>query len=444
VSLTRKNIEFAKRVFADRIGDPYIYGGVYDPFNLNTGADCSGSAGVFVGAALLGADSMSWTRKFTTEDFPGPFQGFRQVSQPDLLTGNYPLKVCIGRHGGGESSHMHVNLDGVIMESNGDHGTCTSGNGAMADDDPYWNTYFVYGGPIIEDGTPRTVVPYQSTQVNNVDTLFCDISEFQVPVDDSYPYQVLSIRVCDGTYQDHNFAANYAWMRRALDSGKLKFGIVYTYVRPSDWAANGQTVMAMIDANGGLHPRVALMLDVEAGGNPGGDQSVPINNLFNLLAEYAGSPARIIGYGNVSDLNTCWPTKPSGIRLIVAGYGANPSYPGKVAHQYTDGTGFGGGLPEGASPFGTCDMNSADGLSPDDFAAACGIGSAAPPPPPPQDQPVSNPLAVPKPQDPSGQTSLIFDQLLLRWDFAGNRTGMELLGAIGEKLGVPGCVDPLK
>jgi hypothetical protein len=27
------------------------------------------------------------------------------------------------------------------------------------------------------------------------DTLFADVSEYQVPVDDSYPYQVLSIRV---------------------------------------------------------------------------------------------------------------------------------------------------------------------------------------------------------------------------------------------------------
>ena len=52
-------------------------------------------------------------------------------------------------------------------------------------------------------------------------------------VDDSYPYLVLSIRVSDGTYRDRHFAANYAWMRKALESGKLAFGIVYTYVRPN-------------------------------------------------------------------------------------------------------------------------------------------------------------------------------------------------------------------
>lgn len=205
------------------------------------------------------------------------------------------------------------------------------------------------------------------------DTLFADVSEWQVPVDDSYPYQVLSIRVSDGTYRDRNFAQNYAWMRRALDSGKLTFGIVYTYVRPDNPGANGATVRSMIDANGGLHPRVALMLDVESGGNPGGDQSGPINTLYASLADYAGSAARIIGYGNVGDLNSMWRTKPPGIRLIVAGYGNLPTYPGMVAHQYTDGTGFGGGLPEGCPPFGNCDMNAANDLDPVAFAAACGI-----------------------------------------------------------------------
>lgn len=214
------------------------------------------------------------------------------------------------------------------------------------------------------------------------DTLFADVSEWQVAVDDSYPYPVLSIRVSDGTYQDRKFAQNYAWMRRALDAGRLTFGIIYTYVRPSSWQANAATVRQMIDANGGLHPRVALMLDVESGGNPGGDQSGGINALYSALADYTGNPARIIGYGNVSDLNTMWRTKPPGIRLIVAGYGSNPDYPGKVAHQYTDGQGYGGGLPEGCPPFGNCDMNSADGLDPAAFAAACGITTDTPNPTP--------------------------------------------------------------
>jgi hypothetical protein len=206
------------------------------------------------------------------------------------------------------------------------------------------------------------------------DTLFADVSEFQVPVNDSYPYRVLSIRVCDGTYHDHNFAANYAWMRGALDSGRMTFGIVYTYVRPN-WLDNANTVRSMIDAAGGLHPRVALMLDVEAGGNPPGDGSSWINSLYFNLADYAGDPARIIGYANAYDFYNMWRTRPAGLRVIAAGYGSNPDLPGQVAHQYTDGTGFSPNLPQGCPPFGNCDMNSADGLTSQEFATACGINT---------------------------------------------------------------------
>lgn len=206
------------------------------------------------------------------------------------------------------------------------------------------------------------------------DTLFADVSEFQVPVNDSYPYRVLSIRASDGTYQDHNFAANYAWMRTALDSRRLTFGIVYTYVRPN-WLDNANTVRSMIDAGGGLHPRVALMLDVESGGNPPGDGSSWINSLYWNLADYAGDPSRIIGYANAYDFFNMWRTRPDGLRVIGAGYGSNPDLPGQVAHQYTDGTGFSPNLPQGCPPFGNCDMNSADGLTPEEFAAACGISA---------------------------------------------------------------------
>lgn len=177
--LLRSNVEFCKRVFIDRLttdqqgllqpdpgdvdegpGDEYDYGGCYDPYNLGTGADCSGSAGIFIGAAINGPAGMTWGRMFTTENFPGPFQGFRETTQQDLLNNYYPIKVCIGRHGGGEDSHMHITLDGIVMESNGDNGTCTLGHGAMTDDDPYWNTWFVYDGPITENSAYRCPMAY--------------------------------------------------------------------------------------------------------------------------------------------------------------------------------------------------------------------------------------------------------------------------------------------
>lgn len=206
------------------------------------------------------------------------------------------------------------------------------------------------------------------------DIFWADVSEFQTPVSNAYPYDVLAIRSNDGTYQDHKFAQNYAWMRAALDSGRLKVGIVYAYLRPN-WQDTVNTMQAQINANGGLHPKVVLMLDVESGGNPGGDGSDWINRTYWALADWAGDPKRVIGYANAGDFNSMWRTRPDGLRIIGAGYGSNPNLPGQIGHQYTDGTyGAGQGLPMGAAPFGNCDMNTA-AMTSDDFATACGIGA---------------------------------------------------------------------
>nr|WP_318276353.1 NlpC/P60 family protein [Mycobacterium eburneum] len=323
--------------------------------------------------------------------------------------------------------------DVVAFYANASHVGIYAGDGQVIHASSYRHP--VAEVPIDQAGPYNTARRYGRKAVT--DTLFADVSEFQVPVDDSYPYPVLSIRVCDGTYVDHNFAQNYAWMRAALDSGRLTFGIVYTYVRPGTWQSNAQTVIDTINANGGLHPRVALMLDVERGGNPAGDQSAAINALYDALAQYAGSAARIIGYANAPDETSMWQTRPAGLRIIGAGYPTDPHLPGEVAHQYTDGTGYGSPLPQGCPPFGNCDMNSADGLSPDQFAAACGIdtgGTVVPQQP--------NPPAIPKPADEPTQESEVWDQLLIRWDMLGGHTIVEALAVIGQKLGIDGFAPP--
>jgi hypothetical protein len=202
------------------------------------------------------------------------------------------------------------------------------------------------------------------------DTLYADVSEWQTGVDDSYPYPVLCIRSNDGTYRDHQWDNNYGWCRRSADSGRLTFFIVYFVWRPN-WQ---QTVDTFKDQVGTPHPKMAVMLDVESwGGQIRGDQSAGVNAAYHAVGEFVGSTAKVIGYGNVGDLNTLWPHKPPGIRLVVAAYGRNPTYPGKVAHQYTDGSGYGGRLPDGAPPFGYSDMNSADGLPANEFAHLCGM-----------------------------------------------------------------------
>lgn len=168
MSLKRSNIEFSKRVFLDRLnandarsnhgpGVKYLYGGVYDPFNFGNGADCSGSAGIFIGAAINGT-SMSWARQFSTETWRtadpnhGPF-GARRVGPREW--GGAPIRVCLHHGGGGPDSHMNVWIDGWLMESNGSHGTCTEGAGAISQDDNYWNDWWVIDGPIDDDTTYR-------------------------------------------------------------------------------------------------------------------------------------------------------------------------------------------------------------------------------------------------------------------------------------------------
>ncbi len=204
------------------------------------------------------------------------------------------------------------------------------------------------------------------------DTFWADVSYYQAPVNDSYPHPVLAFRSNDGTYRDTACAHNLDWSKGAADSGKLACFIVYLVYR-QNWQDTLNTCISMI---GAPHPKMAVMIDVESwGGQIGGDQSDGINRLYWGLADWLGNKAKVIAYGGTSDLDTLWPTKPDGVRLVIANYGRNPDYPGRFAHQYTDGQGYGGGLPEGAPPFGNCDMNCADNMSPADVAAVLGIGT---------------------------------------------------------------------
>jgi hypothetical protein len=377
MTITRGDVEFAKRIFFDRLGDDYVYGGTWDSSNQSVGCDCSGLVTDVLSAVFNGTD-MVWGREgLSTESYRyqpfgqqqiGPFNLMHVASLGDIPAGT-PVTINLHHEGdGGPHSHMNCVVDGVYMESSGTYGCCTAPK-AIASDSSYWNDHWYVVGPIVEDGTSPTPA--------HVDSFFADVSEYQVPVDNSYPYKLLSIRVSDGTHQDNNFAQNYAWMRNALDTDRLTCGIVYTYARPN-WQDNADTVRQMIDGNGGLHPKVVLMVDVESGGNPAGDGSAWINALYNNLAQYAGNPARVIGYANQGDFNSMWPSRPNGLRVIAASYGSNPLLAGQIGHQYTDGSkGANQGLPMGCAPFGNCDMNVADGLSPSDFAAACGITTTA-------------------------------------------------------------------
>lgn len=266
-------------------------------------------------------------------------------------------------------------------------------------------------------------------------SIFADVSYFQAPVDDSYPHEVFSFRSNDGAFQDPNFATNYEWACKAADSGKLTCFIVYFYWRPN-WLDTVTLHQQMVEAHGGPHPKMVTMIDVESGGNPGGDQSDRINKAYWYCADWLGDPKRVIGYANSGDFHSMWRTRPDGLRMVGAGYGRDPQLPGQLAHQYTDGQGYGGGLPEGCPPFGACDMNSADDMTPQEFAAACGIT-------PGKDAPVSaiDDTAADVHEQLCGQGSREPGQYA-GWPQLGGRTIVDALAVIGQTLAIPGFSGP--
>lgn len=389
MTVSRGNVEFAKRIFYDRLGNDYVYGGTFDPFDIKAGADCSGLVTDELGAVFFGT-AMKWDREgLSTESYRYRDYGPQRVGPFDLVhvgsLGDIPADaaVVINLHhegAGGPDSHMNCIVDQIYMEESGTYGACTAPK-AIPANSSFWNDHWYVPGPIVEDGATPAVVPTEPS-----DTIFADVSEFQSVVNDAYTnasftggngvsshYNWLSIRSNDGDHLDSNFAANYQWCVKACDEGRLKGFIVYFYWRPGPQDVDNH--IRMVTEQGGPHPQMVSMMDIESGGNPGGDQSPELTQEYNKLVAWLRDPKRVIGYANLSDERLMWQFKPQNVPFILAGYGANPDDPAvfKIAHQYTDGQGYGGGLPEGAPPFGNCDMNSADGFSPSGLAAALGV-----------------------------------------------------------------------
>jgi hypothetical protein len=419
----RKTVSFAQQVAIDRHYDPYVYGGNWNPFNRQTGTDCSGCVVDELDGSINGT-AMEWTRHgLSTEDWRppsmggnanplnGPF-GTVMVNDPSQFPPDAAVLVALHHGpGGGANSHMWCQVGQLKIETHGSDNTFPDGATVLYDgvnftdqvldvhNTSYANNWWFLPGPIVEDGTP---IPHQPSALGPAlagepaDTLFADVSEFQCPLDDSYwaatyqdqntgpwNYSVISIRSNDGDHVDKNFAANYPAAVRALNDGRCKLLIVYYYWRPGSDAVNNH--MQLVQAQGGPHPKMVSMIDLESGdGNPSSDVSKQVNSDYYTLQQWLHSDRRVIGYGNLHDERTMWQTKPQNVPMILAGYGTNPNDPSvfKIAHQYTDGGGYGGGLPEGVAPFGKCDMNSADGFSPSQLASALGVGDVPPAAPP--------------------------------------------------------------
>lgn len=210
-------------------------------------------------------------------------------------------------------------------------------------------------------------------------TLFTDVSEFQrSPYSNAYPYQFASFRANDGTYVDHKAAANLAWCKAAADAGRIAGFIVYVVYRPN-WQETLATLKLVV---GTPHPKMAVMIDVESwGGQITGNQSVSINAMREAIISWLGANRkRCTGYANAGDFAALWPTRGD-TKVILANYSSNPAFPNKIAHQYTSSA--------NVAPFGSpVDLNSADGLTPAQFAASLGLVTPVPPKPTPTPVPI--------------------------------------------------------
>lgn len=452
---TRKYLSFGQQIAIDRRGNPYVYGGNWDPFKRAVGTDCSGCVVDELDASVNGT-AMAWTRhNLSTENWRppamggsadptnGPF-GTVMVDSPNDFPANAAVLLAFHHGpGGGANSHTWCQVDKLKVETNGDDGTILFDGVNFLDDvldvhtvdssSTYGaNNWWYLPGPIEEDGTPvptaasggTTPAAPGGTLAEAPDTILPDVSEFQVPVDDSFlkatytesgqqfPYRWLSIRSNDGGHVDENFAPNYAWATKQLDAGNLDGLIVYYYWRPDGSGLTNH--MQLVNSQGGPHPQMVSMIDVESGdGNGSANVSTQLNTEYSTLAGWLGNSARVIGYGNPGDLASMWPTSPAGLLVFVASYGSNPNLPNQVAHQYTNGQGYGGGLPEGVAPFGACDMNSADGYTPTQLAVALGISASTPVAPVPVPTPAptpTQPLTIAQMQDLFNMTALVFQQ----------------------------------
>jgi hypothetical protein len=454
-AVQRSNIEFSKRVWLDRwtAKAPYSYGDQYDAFNFGAGGDCSGVCGIFIGGAILGPQQMSWGRLFSTETFPGPFQGFQQVSMADCLASPSPIKVAILHGGGGPLSHMACEIDGWHLESNGDYGTCGGPNNADGHGYPLdaslWNDWWVLGDASINEDTgyhqqfgyPR-ILDYSGGQISGADLAAAGIA-------------VVCRYVTDG---GPGFPTKLLTRPEADDLTGHNVGIVSNWAYGANQAANGWN-QGIADANtangnhlaagGDLNAPILFSVDYDA---PESDQPA-INSYFQAINS-------VIGLNRTGAYGGYWVIKRLfDAGLITIGWQTeawstlDPNTDGinedsRCALIQRNVTEFGGQTIDGVP----CDINDAHasyigqwGANPDVYNVGQPQPAPAPtpvPPPPDPAAPVLGTLAILVPSDQASQVLNIFLQLLTRFTMLGNLTPVETLAALDAAVKLPGFSAP--
>lgn len=208
--------------------------------------------------------------------------------------------------------------------------------------------------------------------------LICpDVSEFQVPLDQTYTRDFVIFRVMFGAhYLDPKFLRNAGAAKRLYDEGRIAgvlLYVVYTAdpVREqfaSTWRAIGPRIPPWL---------TGIMIDVETWRGKSyelsGDHSKRINRLYGLHAHRLRNWNSVIAYGNTGDLQGLYSGRDKRCRVIVASYGSSLGYRnvrGAIGQQYSDGQPrypvprlAGTRLPRHSAPFGQCDHNVFPGIA---------------------------------------------------------------------------------
>ena len=167
--ISSSNVDYVFQQFDERIGDAYVYGGDYSQVDPSVGCDCSYCVGWVLEALTKGPAQMSWAHNVSTESWPydyatntpaalgtvGPYGTITVANLADIPA-DAALIINIMHGGGGEDSHMNCVLQGQILESNGNRGSCTNGNGGNPSTASLWTDHWYLPGPI-EGNTP--VIP---------------------------------------------------------------------------------------------------------------------------------------------------------------------------------------------------------------------------------------------------------------------------------------------
>lgn len=162
-----------------RLGNSYVYGGSYSP-DVSQGADCSGVVGWVLEALVNTPANMSWGHNVSTESWhfdynnnrpaaPGTVGPYGTVAVASLadVPADAALTINIMHGGGGEDSHTNcvvplpgsAPFEGVLVESNGDYGSCTNGKGAYPATASLWTDHWYLPGPWVEDVPPGSPPP---------------------------------------------------------------------------------------------------------------------------------------------------------------------------------------------------------------------------------------------------------------------------------------------